>query len=367
MFKELVKKTIKLFQPINLEELGYFKIDNKVIDIEHMINQGILNAIEPNPEVHIFFERKNENGLNELLILNNERIVYAIFINNNIIYKKKYESFYKYHKRKLSILKGCLSLFDNSRLWIKYYLDMPQKKINNLILISNYAKSANNVLNYRDIHDGPVFYIKEHLSEIDVYYLVDSDSHQPNGESDLKVLKVIGETLYGYSDGELKSLSNLIKQTGLSFEKNTVSWLTHPDPSPDISQNSSSLELNFNNKSLLYIKIQRMRYHEKEVNFVMFKNPHKKNMLDYSAVNILNNQDIFEIIAVDYASDSDINGLCQLSNANEYFMSESSVKKFVIKELFTECLTKESRESLGFKPSGDLDDREMMIVEALTI
>lgn len=73
------------------------------------------------------------------------------------------------------------------------------------------------------------------------------------------------------------------------------------------------------------------------------------------------------MIAVDYTNHTNINGLYKLSDDNEYFMNEYSVKKFIVKELFKECLTKESRESLGFKPSGDLDDREMMIVAALTI
>lgn len=185
----------------------------------------------------------------------------------------------------------------------------------------------------------------KHLSEIDVYYLVNSEE-SVSEESDLKVLKVIGENIYKYSAGKLNSLSSMIKETGLDFEGISISWLHHPTPSPEISEKSSCIELNFNDKSFLYIKLQQMRYCEKEVNFVIFKNHNKKNLLDYSAVNILNNQELFEVIAVDYTNHTNINGLYKLSNDNEYFMNEYSVKKFIVKELFKECLTKESRESL---------------------
>jgi hypothetical protein len=358
----------ELFNPINLEEFGYLKIDEKLIDADDMINQGIFKYSENKPEEYILFEKKHENGLNELLILNNERIISAIFIDNNIVYKNKSERFYKNNETKLSIMKEFLPVIDNLKVWVKYYKDiLLENKKNHLILISKYAKSRNKILNYQDVGDGPVFSIMKHLSEIDVYYLVNSEEIVSNEESDLKVLKVIGKTIYKYSAGKLNSLSNITKEIGLEFEKNTIAWLSSPDYSQDIYEKSSCIELNFNDKSFLYIKIQQMKYCEKDVNFVIFKNPQKKYLLDYSAVNILNNQEIFEVLTVDYTSHTNINGLYKLSNDNEYFMNEDSVKKFIVKELFKECLTKESRESLGFKPSGDLDDHEMMIVDALTI
>lgn len=367
MLKNIIKKTFKRFGSINLEEYGYHKIKENLLDVDHMINQGILKYSEQKPENYMFFEKKHEHGLSELLILSNERIMSAIFINNNIIYKNKFGCFSKNNKTKYSIMKDFSHVINNLKEWVNYYKEMLlENKKNHLILISNYARSRNKILNYQDIGDGPVLSIMKHLSEIDVYYLVNSEE-RVSEESDVKVLKVIGENIYKYSAGKLNSLSSMIKETGLDFEGISISWLHHPTPRPEISEKSSCIELNFNDKSFLYIKLQQMRYCEKEVNFVIFKNHNKKNLLDYSAVNILNNQELFEVIAVDYTNHTNINGLYKLSNDNEYFMNEYSVKKFIVKELFKECLTKESRESLGFKPSGDLDDREMMIVAALTI
>ena len=367
MLKNIIKKTFKRFGSINLEEYGYHKIKENLLDVDHMINQGILKYSEQKPKNHMFFEKKHEHGLSELLILSNERITSAIFINNNIIYKNKFGCFSKNNKTKYSIMKDFSHVINNLKEWVNYYKEMLlENKKNHLILISNYARSRNKILNYQDIGEGPVLSIMKHLSEIDVYYLVNSEE-SVSEESDVKVLKVIGENIYKYSAGKLNSLSSMIKETGLDFEGVSISWLHHPTPSPEISEKSSCIELNFNDKSFLYIKLQQMRYCEKEVNFVIFKNHNKKNLLDYSAVNILNNQELFEVIAVDYTNHTNINGLYKLFNDNEYFMNEYSVKKFIVKELFKECLTKESRESLGFKPSGDLDDREMMIVAALTM
>lgn len=74
-------------------------------------------------------------------------------------------------------MKDFLPVIDNLKVWVKYYKDMLlENKKNHLILISNYARSRNKILNYQDIGDGPVLSIMKHLSEIDVYYLVNTDT-----------------------------------------------------------------------------------------------------------------------------------------------------------------------------------------------
>lgn len=60
MLKNIIKKTFKRFGSINLEEYGYHKIKENLLDVDHMINQGILKYSEQKPKNHMFFE-KNMN------------------------------------------------------------------------------------------------------------------------------------------------------------------------------------------------------------------------------------------------------------------------------------------------------------------
>lgn len=356
MLKELLKKTFKLFTPINLEKFGYFQIDENLINVEDMINQGLFKYNGQKVELHIVFEKKHENGIKELLILNDERITSVLFIDNTMVYKRVFEDIDRNNIiKQYDMVKELIPIISNK------VLENKKHNKHNLLLMAKYVKESNTILNHYQLYASSEFSIIQHESEIDVYYLIKT----VQTESDLRIVKVVGDNIYQYKKGDLTSLWSMMVKTGIDFEKTTLSWMTHIKSS--VFEKSSFIELNFNNKSSVYIKVQQMKYCEKDVNFVIFKNPHQKNLLNYSAVNILNNPEIFQILVVDYTDDMNITGLYQLSSYNESFMNDANVKKCIMKELCAECLSKETRAALGFKEAGELDDREMMIVEALAI
>jgi hypothetical protein len=126
------------------------------------------------------------------------------------------------------------------------------------------------------------------------------------------------------------------------------------------------IEISFNDINFYYMTIKKFNFGKKNnQSIAIFKNKNNQRMMFMSPSDVLFDPQSFKMIHLCEFSDTYYtlgNSLFkELSNDDEAF------NDWLMLELYKTCLSKTSRQELGFRLKGELNPDELLVIEALFI
>ena len=334
---------------LTLDDLGFETVEQVLFKDSELIMMDLVQAGDEKVGYLKKFKRHHKNEMVEYLFVNREKIIQTLFIEDLIIYKKAYSS------EKNTVFEQYQNILDLipklNHLANEYQGHKPEE----IIQVANYLYKRKKVYSVDDHYNNSCFEIKQNESLESVYQIVIDGKVTQN-------LKVIGKAVYKREETYINQLN--FENTGVKFMPVKSCWLT--DVNRDSHQKECVIELNFNNKSLFYIKATLSIGEDDEYNIVIFKNLTQAEMTNISFDRLIRNSANFQKILLmkDTQMTSDFLMYTRMKNI---LQTHPEALSWYLNILCKECVSEETREEFGFKLEGDLEGDELLLIEAMVI
>ena len=363
MFKKLIQNIFKPHAWRLLHD-GYQVSDvSKITFKTNYFNNFDNNSYcEENSESNKYFERSLTAQLKEFIIVGKLKIKHLLIFDGFIVHSKDYRM--NNNDNAKGRFEYVNQLYPKLKKTNESYIKMISESEDHILLIAKHISKELPIYPFLKSGQNSNLIIKKSQNFKDTYTIVDNigiyspDNKNHSFENEVKI---IGDYLYSKRKApySFQMKNDLLKFDAVDFFELRV--VTDTDKLRDCI-----IEISFNDINFYYMTIKEVKVGRKiNQSIAIFKNKNNERMLFLSPSGVVFDPHSFKMIHHCESSDTYYtlgNSLFkELSNDDEAF------NDWLMLELYKTCISKTSREELGFRLKGELDQDELLVIEALFI
>jgi hypothetical protein len=363
MFKKLIQNIFKPHAWRLLHD-GYQVSDvSKITFKTNYFNKFENNKYcEENSESNNYFERTLNVQLKEFLIVGKFKIKHLLIFDGFIVYSKDYRMNNNYNAK--GRFEYVNQMYPKIKKTNDSYIKMISESEDHILLIAKHISKELPIYPFLKRGQNSNLIIKKSQNFKDTYTIVDNigiyspDNKNHSFENEVKI---IGDYLYSKRKApySFQVKNDLLKFDAVDFFELRV--VTDTDKLRDCI-----IEISFNDINFYYMTIKEFNFGKKtNQSIAIFKNKNNQRMMFMSPSDVLFAPQSFKMI---YHCES-FTTYYTLGNSlfKELANDDEAFNDWLMLELHKTCISKSSRQELGFRLKGELDQDELLVIEALFI
>jgi len=363
MFKKFIQNIFKPHSWRLLQD-GYHSSDKSKINFKsNYFNKFDNNAYcEENSDHNNYFERPLNDQLKEFIIVGKLKIKHLLIFDGFIVHSKDYRMNNNYNAK--GRFEYVNQIYPKLKKTNDSYIKMISESEDHILLIAKHISKELPIYPFLKSSENSNLIIKKSQNCKDTYTIVDNIgmySPENKNHSFENEVKIIGDYLYSKRKApySFQMKNDLLKFDTVDFFELRV--VTDIDKLRDCI-----IEISFNDINFYYMTINEVKVGRKiKQSIAIFKNKNNQRMLFLSPSGVMFDPQSFKMIH--HWESSDIYYTLGNSLFKEMANDNESFNDWLMLELNKSCISKESRKEFGFKLKGELNQDELLVIEALFI
>lgn len=363
MFKKFIKN---IFKPHSWRLLhdGYHSSDKSKIQFKsNYFNKFENNKYcEENSDNNNYFERSLTDQLKEFLIVGKLKIKHLLIFDGFIVHSKDYRMNNNYNAK--GRFEYVNKMYPKLKKTNDSYIKMISESEDHILLIAKHISKELPIYPFLKSSQNSNLTIKKSQNSKDTYTIVDNiGMYSPDNKNHSfeNEVKIIGDYLYSKRKAthNFQMKNDLLKFDAVDFFELRV--VTDTDKLRDCI-----IEISFNDINFYYMTIKEFNVGTKIFQSIaIFKNKNNKRMMFLSPSGVMADPQAFQMMH--YWESNDTYYTWSNSLFKELANDDEAFNDWLMLEVNKACISKESRKEFGFKLKGELDQDELLVIEALFI
>jgi hypothetical protein len=363
MFKKLIQNIFKPHSWRLLQD-GYHPSDNSKIQFKsNYFNKFENNKYcEDNSDNNSYFERSLTDQLKEFLIVGKFKIKHLLIFDGFIVHSKDYRMNNNYNAK--GRFEYVNQMYPKLKKTNDSYIKMISESEDHILLIAKHISKELPIYPFLKSGQNSNLTIKKIQNSKDTYKIVDNiGMYSPDNKNHSfeNEVKIIGDYLYSKrkTPHNFQIKNDLLKFDAVDFFELRV--VTDIDKLRDCI-----IEISFSDINFYYMTIKEFNVGKKIFQSIaIFKNKNNKRMMFLSPSGVMADPEAFQMMH--HWENSDTYYTWSNSLFKELANDDEAFNDWLNLEINKACISKESRKEFGFKLKGELDQDELLVIEALFI